>query len=128
MTGPDVKRILVALRHKKIHVAEDCQSAGLVNALRANGSQLCGDVSKAEGFVLKNPGKAAAGATLVSALRGAYQVSPSLLLSGQGDALKFKPIMMAPRVIFISRGCAAKQHVFCSLLVFRKQMYGAVFQ
>ena len=66
--------------------------------------------------MLKNPGKAAAGATLVPALCGAYQVSPSLLLSGQGDALKFMPIMMAPRVISISRGCAAKQHVFCSLV------------
>ena len=100
-----------ALAHKKVHVADDCKSADLANALRTNGSLLCEDMLQADAFVMKKPGAAPAAIILVSAMRGTYHLSPSLLLAGQGHALKFKPIMMATRLtIFIMHVLGASCH------------------
>jgi hypothetical protein len=47
---------------------------------------------EAEVFVVQFPGQADVFLSAASAMRGAYQLSPKVLLSGHGVALKMKPV------------------------------------
>ena len=53
-----------------------------------------------------------------SAMRGAYQLSPKVLLSGIADgvALKMKPACNLPKTIFVSPACATSQAQFCAFV------------
>lgn len=117
LTGQSLASLLLAIRHKSAYVSNDCgDRATMVTALRAAGLVQCNDMSQADVFVVQSPGRAPAGATLVSALRGGYQISPGLLLSAHGHAVKFKPSMLQPRILFASLRFAHVHREFCQLV------------
>ena len=67
-------------------------------------------------FVVQFPGQADVFVSAASAMRGAYQLSPKVLLSGHGVALKMKPVFHLPKTLYISPACAAGQAPFCAFV------------
>ena len=116
LSGQTLEEFRRAVRHKQAYISDDCMSADLVNALASFFLVQCDDIVKADVFVMKNPGHGRAGDMLVSVLKGCYQISPGLLRSAQGQALKFKPAMHQPRVLFASQRFTSTQPAFCNLV------------
>lgn len=117
LSGSTLDGVLNAVRHKQTYVSDDCVSDGLTNALNAACMVQCDDIANAAVFVAKNPGRGQAGAMLVSALRGCYQISPGLLLShGNGHAVKYQPRMLQPRILFASQQFKNTHDDFCKLV------------
>jgi hypothetical protein len=71
---------------------------------------------EAEVFVVQFPGQADVFVSAASAMRGAYQLSPKVLLSGHGVALKMKPVFHLPKTLYISPACAAGQAPFSAFV------------
>ena len=71
---------------------------------------------EAEVFVVQFPGQADVFLSAASAMRGAYQLSPNVLLSGHGVALKMKPVFHLPKTMYISPACAAGQAPFSAFV------------
>jgi hypothetical protein len=116
LSGQTLEEFRMAVRHKQAYISDDCMSVDLVNALASFSLVQCDDIVKADVFVMKNPGHGRAGDMLVSALKGCYQISPGLLQSAQGHALKFKPAMRQPRVLFASQRFTSTHSAFCNLV------------
>ena len=62
-------------------------------------------LSEADVFIVVTPGRADAKAMFASALRGACQISPRLLVHGRGTAVKMVPQSHLPKVLFVSKAC-----------------------
>ena len=77
------------------------QFAGIGQAVVAKGLRSAG-LSEADVFIVVTPGHASAKVMFASALRGAYQISPRLLVHGQGMAVKMVPQSHLPKVLFVS--------------------------
>ena len=71
---------------------------------------------EAEVFVLQFPGQAGVFMSAASAIRGAYQLSPKVLLSGGGVVLTVKPVFHLAKTLYISPACAAGQAPFCAFV------------
>ena len=69
---------------------------------------------EAEVFVVNCPGQAGPCISAASAVRGAYQVNPTLLQAGQGVAIKMKPVGHLPKTLYISPAFATWQAPFCA--------------
>ena len=113
LSGQTPEGVLAAIRHKQVYVFNECMNETLASSLETACLVQGDDMATADVFVMKNPGYGQAGAMLVSALKGCYQISPGLLLS-KGHAVKFKPRMQQPRILFASKKFANKHHEFCN--------------
>ena len=117
--GLSLSAILGAIRcaGKAIFVAPACRSKELGVALGNHGLRSA-SILEAEVFVVQFPGQAGICTMAASAMRGAYQLSPKVLLSGIGDgvALKMKPACNQPKTIYISPACATSQAQFCAFV------------
>ena len=107
--------ILRAIARKPTFVEQACRSKELAAALGKHGLWHA-PMHEAEVFVVQFPGQADVFLSAASAIRGAYQLSPKVLLSGHGVALKMKPVYHLPKTMYISPACAAGQAPFCAFL------------
>ena len=115
LSGQAPEGVLAAIRHKQVYVFNECMNENLASSLETACLVQGDDMATADVFVMKNPGYGQAGAMLVSALKGCYQISPGLLLS-KAHAVKFKPRMLQPRILFASKKFANKYREFCNLV------------
>ena len=117
LKGTSGSSVLQALRGKKVFVQHECRSRSLGIALMERGLIIT-VIAEAEAFVVQTPGHAPLLVCAASALRGSFQVSPQLVLSGgaRGVAVKMIPKFHLPKTVFISPACAASEPEFCAHL------------
>jgi hypothetical protein len=113
--GLSAGAILRAIARKPTFVEQACRSKELAAALGKHGLWHA-PMHEAEVFVVQFPGQADVFLSAASAIRGAYQLSPKVLLSGHGVALKMKPVYHLPKTMYISPACAAGQAPFCAFV------------
>ena len=108
MRGASAEQVIRAIRGMPVFVHKDCRATnGMADAIRVNGLRMARMV-EAEVFVVTTPGRANHDITFISALRGSYHISPELLVSGRGIAIKMKGVSHLPKVLFHSPAFAAK--------------------
>ena len=96
-------------RGLKVFVHEACRNfPGIAGAISNKGLVLA-RLSEADVFVVVTPGRADHPITFASALKGSFQISPGLLVSGHGSAVKMTSVGHLPKVLFISHAFAAAQ-------------------
>ena len=94
--------LLRAIRGKKVFVHSDCRKfPGIRQAVVASGLTSA-RLSEADVFVVVTPGRADSKVMFASALQGAYQISPKLLVSGRGAAVKMTSQSHLPKVLFVT--------------------------
>ena len=113
--GLSVGAILHAIARKAVFVEQACRSNELAAALGKHGLWSA-PMHEAEVFVVQFPGQAGVFMSAASAIRGAYQLSPKVLLSGGSVALKMKPVFHLAKTLYISPACAAGRAPFCAFV------------
>ena len=108
LTGKTASEIKDAIRGKSVYIDSGAASSHHLDAALARMSMPKVSMHEAEVFIAE-PGQSGQRVKLATCLRGAFQVSPKLLLSASGGtAIKWEPVAKVPRIVYVSEACNAR--------------------
>ena len=109
--------VLRKIRGGKVFIEADAKGIrGLGAACMRGDLRVVWKVADGSVFVVRRPGEASVKVQMACALSGAYQVAPTLLISGHGPAIKYLPVARARRTIWVSARCYEEERPFWNFM------------